>query len=72
MTPTRAQLDAAEKRLLKEWRSLIVISRDRWKGMRCGDQHTRYLLSCVRSDMAHKREPIATAIRAIRAQRKGL
>lgn len=62
MTPTRAQLDAAEARLLNEWRPLVTISRDRWLGMRCGDQHTRYLLSCVRADMANRREPLATTI----------
>lgn len=69
MTPTRAQLDAAEARHLKEWRTLVRHRR-----------HVRIELAAKRPFVVagtlkrcdEAREQVATAIRAIRAQRKAL
>lgn len=61
MRSTPAQLDAAEARLLKEWRDLVLAHRENRKWI----THYRVIWRATR-------DVRATAIRAIRAQRKAL
>lgn len=60
MTPTRARLDAAEAWLLEEWREWVEVRR-RLSSDKLASLRTR-----------PPRDQLATAIRAIRAQRKAL
>lgn len=65
MTPTQAQLDAAEAWLLEEWREWVEVHRRLWARCTPADR-----IAALRS--RPPRDRLATAIRAIRAQRKAL
>jgi hypothetical protein len=65
MKPSRAQFDAAEERLLNDWRENAVYH---WSNRRWFRRHDPERAEFF----ARTRMQIATAIRAIRAQRKAL
>jgi hypothetical protein len=68
MTPSRAQIDAAETWLLEEWRINADTSRRITSGKNAKRQWATDELAARRDTRAK----LATAIRAIRAQRKAL
>lgn len=71
MTPTLAQLDAAEAWLLKEWRAA---ARGSFAALRLNatnvNTYTDEWAAAVLLMLRGKRVPLATAIRAIRAMRR--